>query len=289
MLPCVKAELQAITEADIPAVAAFLNSDLNPRVSAEAWAAAMASSWSAPAPNHGYFLRAEGEVVGAYLAFYSERLVGRETERFCNLGAWCVRPDYRFQSFRLLQALLKQTDYSFTDFSPSGNVIPLNTKLGFEFLDTSTALIPNLPWPTIPGRTTITSDPDLIGARLSGPEREIFEDHRTAAAAIHLLVSTKSGSCYVILRRDRRKGLPLFASLLYASNPALLAAAIRPLTRFLLLRRRIPITLIEDRVLGRNLGWFNSPRFERRKMYKSSRLGPQQIDNLYSELVCVPW
>ena len=68
-------------------------------------------------------------IVGAHLAFYSERMIEDRRERFCNLGAWCVQPDYRFHSLRLLKALLAQEGYTFTDLSPSGNVIGVNEKL----------------------------------------------------------------------------------------------------------------------------------------------------------------
>ena len=90
-------------------------------------------------------------IVGAHLAFYSRADDRRPPERFCNLGAWCVLPEYRFHGLRLLKALLAQEGYHFTDLSPSGNVVGLNKRLGFEFLDTTTALVPNLPWPSLPG------------------------------------------------------------------------------------------------------------------------------------------
>ena len=97
-------------------------------------------------------------IVGAHLAFYSERVIDGRLERFCNLGAWCVLPEHRFHALRLLKALLAQDGYHFTDLSPSGNVIGLNTRLGFRFLDTTATAIPNLPWPSRPGRDTISSD-----------------------------------------------------------------------------------------------------------------------------------
>ena len=50
----------------------------------------------------------DNAVVGAYLAFYSERMIDGRAEPFCNLGAWCVLPSYRFHSLRLLNALLAQ-------------------------------------------------------------------------------------------------------------------------------------------------------------------------------------
>ena len=41
-------------------------------------------------------------------------------------------------------------------------MVGINAKLGFRFLDTTTALIPNIPWPSWPGRDVISSDPELI-------------------------------------------------------------------------------------------------------------------------------
>ena len=122
----------------------------------------MSVPWKVEAPNHGFMLRDGQRVVGAYLAFYSERVVAGQVEQFCNLGAWCVLPDFRFHSLRLLKALLAQDGYHFTDLSPSGSVVPLNARLEFRSLDTSTALVPNLPWPTVPRRTRISADPDVI-------------------------------------------------------------------------------------------------------------------------------
>ena len=133
-------------------VAAFLHANLNERVSTEQWAGAIDVPWDADPPNSGFMLLDGAEVVGVQLAFYSERTIDSRRERFCNLGAWCVLPRYRVQGLRLLRAALSQDGYHFTDLSPSGNVVEINTRLGFRFLDTATRLVPNLPWPTVPGR-----------------------------------------------------------------------------------------------------------------------------------------
>ena len=70
--------------------------------------------WKMNAPNHGFMLRDGQRVVGALLAFYSERLVAGRVEQFCNMGAWCVLPAYRSHSIRLLIAMLAQEGYHFT-------------------------------------------------------------------------------------------------------------------------------------------------------------------------------
>src|SRR3954469_15725722 len=229
-------QVRPIAEADIPAVAEFLHAHLNERVAPAAWAAALDTPWDAERPNAGYMLLDGDQVVGAHLAFYSERTIDGRTERFCNLGAWCVLEAHRFHGLRLLKALLAQDGYHFTDLSPSGNVVGLNERLGFEFPDTETALVPNLPWPSRPGRDTISSDPALIERTLSGPELEIYRDHAGATAARHVLLVRDYEHCHVIFRKDRRKGLPRFATVLYASNPHLLRRMAGPFARHLLLR-----------------------------------------------------
>jgi hypothetical protein len=278
-----------ISDADVPSVADFLHEHLNTAVAAAQWARAMRVPWKVDAPNHGFMLVDGDRVLGAYLAFYADREIDGRTESFCNLGAWCVLPEHRLYGVRLLKALLAQPGYHFTDLSPSGAVVSINSRLGFEFLDTTTALMANLPWPSLPGRRTVSGDPAMLERALTGDQLEIYRDHADAGAAHHLLLSDGGGSCYVIFRRDRRKGLPLFASILYVSNPDVFRRMTRQLGRHLLLRHGIPATLVEPRVTGHRPAGSVLLRAPRRKMFRSPRLAAQQIDYLYSELVCVAW
>ena len=279
-------ELSPITDADVPAVADLMHANVNDRVP---WAESyLAVPWKVEAPNHGFMLRDGQRVVGAYLAFYSERPVAGRVERFCNLGAWCVLPGYRVHSIRLLRALLAQDGYHFTDLSPSEKVESVNARLKFRSLDTSAALVPNLPWPTVPGRTRISADPDVIAGKLGGTELELYRDHAQAPAAHHLVLIRGGDSCYVMYREVRHKDVPVIAVVLHVSNPGLFQRDMWPLTRYLLIRRRLLATLAELRIIE------HRPPLSFKlnswpKMYRSASLEPGQIDDLYSELVCVPW
>jgi hypothetical protein len=288
--------VRPITDEDIATVARFLHTNLNPRVPVDAWARATDVPWRVEAPNRGFLLYDDGpdrpdedRVVGAYLAFYSERPIDGQVERFCNLGAWCVLPGFRLHSLRLLKAMLGQEGYHFTDLSPSGNVVGLNRRLGFQFLDNTTVVIPNLPWPSWPGRHRISADPELIAANLTGADLRLYRDHEAAAAARHVLLSRDGDSCWVVFRKDRRKNLPIFASILYVSNPRLFRALARPLARYLLVHHGALASLAELRVVsGRPWPSIKLPR-ARPKMFLSKHLEPPQIDNLYSELACLAW
>ena len=279
-------ELGPITDADIAAAADFLQHNFDDQVP---WVrACSAVPWKVDAPNHGFMLRDGQRIVGVHLAFYSERLIAGKTERFCNLGAWYVLPEFRFHSLRLLKELLMQDGYHFTGLSPSETVLSIHTRYKFRHLDTSAALIPHLPWPGVSRRTRISTAPDVIESRLAGSELELYRDHAQALAARHLVLTRNQESCYVMYREMRFKNVPLLAVILHVSNPSLFQRAMVPLTRYLLVRHRLVATLAELRIIG-----LRPPLSFRLnsgpKVYRSSSLEARQIDYLYSELVCVPW
>ncbi|HTW12503.1 MAG TPA: hypothetical protein VME01_07160 [Solirubrobacteraceae bacterium] len=279
-------EVAPISDTDVPVIAEIMHAHFDRRVP---WARSyMALPWQVDAPNRGFMLRDGERVVGAYLAFYSQRLMPGRVESFCNLGAWCVLPEYRLHSVRLLKALIAQRGYHFTDLSPNKTVTSVNAKLSFRYLDTSAAFVPHLPWPTSPGRTRITTDGAAIARLLEEPHLEVYRDHAQAAAAHHLVISRGDASCYVMYREVRYRNVPILAVILYVSDPSLFRRAIFPLTRYLLVRRRLLATLAELRIVT-----YQPPlSFRLRswpKMYRSATLEPHEIDDLYSELVCVPW
>lgn len=281
-------DVAPIRDEDVRVVGEFLHRHLNSRLSGEQWARSAMPTWSVDAPNHGFLLRQGDEVVGAYLAFYSERVVGGTTRKVCNLAAWCVLEEHRAHGVRLARAMLRQKGYDFVDLSPSGNVVDLNTRLGFELLDTSTALVPNVPLPSRRGVRVLTHPADIERA-LSDTELAVYRDHRHARAAWHFVVQVGGESCYVVARRDRRKRMPVFATLLHVSAPDVLARAGHAPYRHLLLRHRTLVTLAEHRVAGRPPRISRPQRDPRRRMFRSSQTPAADIDYLYSELTCVPW
>lgn len=275
-----------IADSDLDRVGRFLHEHLDPRVSAETWASAAVPSWSAPVDDHGYLLLEGDRVVGVYLAFHSERTVGGQRRHVCNLAAWCVLESHRAHGARLLRAQLARKDVVFTDLSPSGSVLELNRRLGFLDLDTTTVLVPCVPLPT-PGVRVVTR-PARIEALLEGRDREIYRDHRDAAAARHLVLAVGDAHCYVMFRKVRRKGLPGFATLLHVSDPELLRGHLAALSRHLV-RHGVLVLLAELRVVE------HAPRLSRRlatprpKMFRGAGVAPGDIDDLYSELTNVPW
>ena len=278
-------DISPITDADVAAVADFLHVAYQDRVP---WASSrLTGPWKVDAPNHGFMLRNGRHVVGALTAFYSARLKAGRVERFCDLGTWYVLPEFRFHSIRLIKAVLAQDGYHFTALTPSEKVVAIQSRLGFRALDTSAALIPNLLWPTLLGRTKISADPNVIESTLAGMELELYRDHTQALAARHIVLLRGKDSCYVMYREIRVKSAPL-AVIVHVSDPQLFRCAILPLTRHLLVRHRLVATVAELRIIGHRPPLsFKVTSWP--KMYRSASLEPDQIDDLYSEFLCVPW
>ncbi|MET0933485.1 MAG: hypothetical protein ABWX56_07215 [Mycetocola sp.] len=283
------AEVRPISSTDADAVSRFLRDHLNARVTLDAWKAILAPPWNGEPPNHGFQLVVDDNIVGAYVAVYSERDVDGIPRRFCNLAAFCVRDEHRAHSFRLVRAILAQRGFEFTDFSPSGNVVALNRRLGFAELDTATRVVLNLP--RLPRRGVIvTDDAAVIERALSGRDARVYRDHRDAPAARHIVVTAGGEYCYLVVRRDRRKRLPLFATPLYVGGSVELLRSSWPhVASHLLVRQGALATLAERRILG-----FDPPRgfglrTPRAKMFLSKNVPAEVVDYLYSELTLLEW
>jgi hypothetical protein len=96
-------------------------------------------------------------------------------------------------------------------------------------------------------------------------------------------------TCYVMFRHDRRRGLPLFVSILHVSDADVLHEDFGAFSRFVLVRHRAVATLSELRVVGRQPPLSHLIAHPRPKMYKSDALTDDDVDYLYSELECLEW
>lgn len=206
----------------------------------------------------------------------------------CNLAAFTVLDDYRAQGLLLVRALLRQKDVVFTDLSPSGNVVAMNERLGFQRLDSATRIVVNAPR-LRSSRYRVTGDASVIESTLRGSDLQVFRDHRGAAAANHVIVTSGTAYAYLVFRADRRKGLRLFATPLYVGGDrALLEQAWGQVRAHVLRSHRLPFFLAERRILGFAKGMGIEQKNPRPKMYRGD-LDPESVDYLYSELTLVSW
>ncbi|EHR71977.1 hypothetical protein BurJ1DRAFT_3162 [Burkholderiales bacterium JOSHI_001] len=277
--------IEPVTDVLLPDFARFLHEHLMPSRSPQEWAAGLSTNWCTDAPNHGFALMDEGRIVGGIGAYYADRLIDGQPERFCNITSWCVLESHRQQSMRLAMTVVGQKGWHFTDFSPTQVVAGTLQFLKFKPLDERQVVGLNLPWRSWGGPRCI-ADPDAIDAALAGtPQQRVYRDHRGFAWLQHVLVGHPGQWCHVVYKRRSYKRLPS-AHLIYASDPAMLRQGWRALGGHLLARGLVS-THVEFRLLGET-PWPSAVRSGfNPKLFLSNTLQPGQIDYLYSESVAL--
>lgn len=280
-------QVEPIDDASVPEVARFLHENLNPRLSVDEWARAIVPPWPVAQPHHGFCLRVGQNLVGVYVAFFSERVVAGRVWTVCNLAAWCVLDGYGAHGLRLLRALLAMGCDVYTDLSPSGSVVTIDERLGFRRLDTTTDVRPSLPAIRVNHRVEVVTDESRIPDLISGADLEVFRSHRGAEAISNVVLLFRGQPCYVIYRRVRRKRLPLFASMVYVGDTALFGRVVGRLSGHLLVRG-IPFLLAERRIVGGPVSLSRTIQ-GRPKLYRGAGVSPADVDDLYSEITCVRW
>lgn len=278
-----KPTIEPITQATLPEFADFLASHMPAKRSAAQWIAGLSTQWGTSRPNYGFLLRDQGAVVGGIGAFYAERTIRGQPERFCNITSWCVLDSHRKYSMQLAMALVGQPGYHFTDFSPTKVVAGSLQFLKFRALDADVVVIPNLPG--LPLGARIFGKPEQIERVLPDAMAAVWRDHAAFPWLAQLLVGEAGNWCHVIYKRARFKGLPC-ARIIYASEPRLLKRWLGRLGGYFFWRGMVS-THVEKRMLGcvptlaRLRTGFNA------KQYLSTTLQPEDIDYLYSESVAL--
>jgi len=223
--------------------------------------------WQRDETQCGLILVDGDRTVGFLGMIFSRRQINDKAEKFCNL--------------------LGMQDYTITDLTPAKNVYTVQNKLGFKDLDAAGRLL--LPF----GRrlfqvkysaTELIHDPAAIENKLDGQNLKIFSDHQPYPC-FHFLLSGKDRDCYIIYTKLKRKRIP-YVHLHYISDPDLFELAYRDIRKSILSHARAYFILIDSRLVkNQKLPLSICLPYRAPKQHLSATLKPEQIDNLYSELV----
>ena len=135
-----------------------------------------------------------------------------------------------------------------------------------------------------PSDTCATHDPAEIVKKLQGEHLKIFNDHKIYRCS-HFLLIDKEHYCYLIYSKLKRKRIS-YVHVHYFSDADLFARAYRQIRNSILSHCGAYFILIDSRLVENlKLPFSFCLPYRTPKQYLSSTLEPQQIDNLYSELI----
>lgn len=257
--------------------------DLNAQVN---WRNVFECSWQAE-DYCGYGLFDGEEIVGFLGLIFSRRAIADRVENFCNIHSWIVKPQYRDRSISLILPVLRLKDCTLTDLSPASRVIEILQSLGFKKLDSKLRVL--LP---VGGRNRsaiekvkLTQEKSHIAERLSQQNFRLFQDHINYSNCNHLLIDNGKNYCYVIYTIVKQAFLS-HCYIQYISNIQIFSQYSGAIRSEIMRHSRTPLVVVDSRLIAPfKLPFSYDLPFSFPKLYKSSSLKPDRIDNLYSELI----
>ena len=267
--------------AELDAIGQFLAANMNARIAPEQWKQSLVHPWCLDRPNFGMKLTHQGQLVGTFLAIYSDQRIRGQVERICNAHTWCVLPAYRSHALSLAVALVRQPGYHFSVLTPNANVTAVFRFLKFKELDNRVSMFPNVP---SLARATFVDDGARILARLSTSDRTDFENHSSIPWLQHGVVVDSSDSySWFVFKQRHWRGVP-GAEIIHVSDSGTFNRCLSAVRNYLLFRKGMSWTRIDTRLVGAH------PRFSYKtfrsqpKMFMSTSLREGDITDLYSEL-----
>ena len=256
----------------------------NPHITRERWQRLFDYTWPVDEPARALILRDGTRPVGIICTLFSDRVIAGHRERRCNVNSWFVEPTHRAQSLELMAAALSVPCDTMTALTPMRVHLPFYEQMGLQPLDEKLRIL--LPTPTLPLTSGFraTRDPARIAELLDGPERTAFEQHR-AQMCQHLLIYGKSARCYIAFTHIPGRRVT-FSQVHHIGHLDLFLAALN-LVKFELYRaNRTFFTMIEERFLrGHPIAASRPAGLKAPRLFRSTHLRPEQIDNLHSEMV----
>jgi hypothetical protein len=275
------ADIKAVRGEDLPAVCAFLHG-IDPNRSPENWQRVLTPDWPGYGNGFGQMLLVDGVVKGAIGQLRSRRRYGGDLRDSCNLTSWYVDlEEGRGLGVQLLRAAVNDPNVVYATHSPEPRTIKVFLRNGFQSIDTTEWILPNLPRFR---RGPYIEQAD-IGRRLTGDALENYRTHADMQSVGHVgLLGPENAFCHIAFVRSRWHMIPT-ARIVYANDYEMLQRCIPEFSQIALTRFGFPLTAIEKRrYAGRPL----LAIAERQKepiLFRGTGVHPDQIDSLFTEVV----
>lgn len=261
---------------------------LDPKMPEKRWRNLFIYKWKGVQDFFGFGLYHNSKLVGFIGTIFSQRELHKQTENICNLTSLIIKEDYRSQGLSkfLLAAVLSIKDITITGFSASERAYQLYKSLDFQEFETHKIKIPT--YKNLISKAKSPVDIKKVSNHnvglLNEKEKEIYHDHKPYRS-YHMIIKDGKDYCYVIFNvifRNKRVN----AYLNYVSHPAIFNKHLRKFCRYLFLRHIAIFLIIDKRLIHiTNKLNYTEEKLPVPKIYKSETMKPQDIDNIYSELI----
>lgn len=263
----------------------FLADD-DPDSTEQDWRRLFFHDWPGQDDHFGYALVDGDSVVGVLGMVFSQRQLGGERVRFCNLHSWYVQEEHRGRSLTLMRPAIALSGHVLTDFSPTERVSAISQRLGFDSLDAKLKILLPARQRDRSGAIEVCDASEALEDILEPADLRLYRDHQHLNC-FHLVATNNRQYCYVICSRVSRHWVP-YCYLHYVSNREFFSSHNVCMRNELLRRTATRYVAIDARKLAK----LRLPRsftvpMQCRQLVRGTGIEPAQIDTLYSEVLAL--
>ena len=277
-----KAKVRPAVAADIDAVCQLLHEQMNRRLLPERWRRITSYGWLAEKPDFGRVVDDGGKIVGFVGSVYADREIAGRRERIVSMSSWYLDKAYRGQGlgFELMRSATEDESASYTMITVSPRNLAMLPGLGYRLLDGDRRVWAASGRPV--GGIEIEQDPARILAKADPGERRMLQDH--AGLPIHpALITAADGRCLAVFSNKKKGEDVTYFDVLHLSDGAVFARHAQAIADELLPPGKA-LLATDTRLLGGETGG-SVEVMPVARYYKSKRLTPAEVDNMYSELL----
>jgi hypothetical protein len=196
-------------------------------------------------PKYGYALESASKIVGSILLIFSRIEQDGIALIRCHVTSWYVEPAYRPFATLFFAKQLKRENVTYMNVSARPPTIPIIMQQGFRKYSNGQFLVPTLVNLATASRVTdvLTLDGEAQpNLECSEFERKVLADH--AKYGCISVWCVQAGRAYPFVFHERSfRGLIAGVQLVYCRNVEMFARFARPLSLYLLARRKLLVRI----------------------------------------------
>jgi len=278
-----RAKVRPAIAADIETVCRLLHEQMNRRLLPERWRRITTYGWLQDKPDFGRVADDGGRIVGFVGSVYADREIAGRRERVVSMSSWYLDKAYRGQGlgFELMGSATADDSATYTMITVSPRNLAMLPKLGYRILDHDRHV-----W-SASGRPVagldIEQDVGRILERIDASRQLMLRDH-AGLPVRPVLISTRDGSCLAVFSVKKKGEDVTYFDALHLSDPCFFAAHAQSIADSLLPPGKA-VLAVDRRLLADHKADGAVEPIPVARYYKSQRLAPSEVDNMYSELL----
>jgi predicted N-acetyltransferase YhbS len=269
---------------DIDAIVALLHGQMNRKIAPERWRRLFAYPWLAPKPDLGRVAVEGDRVVGYVGMVHADRDIGGRRERIVNICAWFLDKEFRGRGLgnALMAEATADDRASYTILTSSSRTRKILDAVGYRELDTERRV-----WrrqgPGPARAIALVEDPARIMAEVDAGSRRLLRDHQGMPVK-PMLIGADGRICLLVFSVKLKGDDIAYWDLLHVGDRALFSAHAQDLADTILRENEKSLLAADLRFVDPSMQDGERERFAVPRFFKSTRLRPEEIDNLYSEI-----